>query len=310
MDKLLKWAVLNSATANEDAPATTQPRPDHQKLDPAIIDHILGKDESVLMREAMAVIQNPNLDWEAKEIAFEDLELLVSHIDNANNLVPLQLWGPLMDLLQDPDPRMRSNAAWILGTSLQNNPKAQRRFQEDLATPMVEGGGGLLRVLPLLQADQPVAVQDKALFCISAYVRQFPPGLQQLIELRGLEMLKLVVEDPARAGKLKRRIYFFLATLLNGADTYGPTLAQRLRKDRYLELLVEQIPQLLEAGELDTLDHALRLLVALHDHDASLSLAKTLKENPALWQAIQKIGQSPARDGISEDVWDKIKSIL
>ncbi|KAJ1970661.1 hsp70 nucleotide exchange factor fes1, partial [Dimargaris verticillata] len=214
MEKLLQWAIINSATEKEDAPPrdstqTVAPK----QLDPAIIDHILGKDDSVLMKEAMAAALDPCADPETKEVALTDLELLVSQIDNANNLVPLRLWDPLLGLLDSPEPALRRDAVWVCGTSVQNNPKAQQAFLDRK---------GLDKALALVASDPDEAVRDKAMYCVSAAVRQFPPGLKYFFEQRGLPVIKTALttsENP----RLLRRIYFLLATLVQVED-YQPVI--------------------------------------------------------------------------------------
>jgi hsp70-interacting protein len=50
---------------------------------------------------------------------------MIELIDNANNMAVLKLWQPLLDLLQSPSPKIVTQALWIMGTAVQNNPKAQ-----------------------------------------------------------------------------------------------------------------------------------------------------------------------------------------
>jgi hsp70-interacting protein len=50
---------------------------------------------------------------------------LVEMIDNANNLTVLNLWQPLLALLQSPEQDIVKHACWICGTAVQNNLKAQ-----------------------------------------------------------------------------------------------------------------------------------------------------------------------------------------
>ena len=51
MESLLRWGIEHSS-GNNGQQQPTQPRKD---LDPAIIDHILGKPDAVLMKEALDV---------------------------------------------------------------------------------------------------------------------------------------------------------------------------------------------------------------------------------------------------------------
>ena len=46
---------------------------------------ILGKSESKMMLEALAVIKNPQATTDEKELAWEDFEMLIQQIDNASS---------------------------------------------------------------------------------------------------------------------------------------------------------------------------------------------------------------------------------
>ncbi|CCJ30307.1 unnamed protein product [Pneumocystis jirovecii] len=56
-------------------------------LDPELIDHILGKDDAVLMKDAMAIITDSSQSLENRKIAFENLEMLIENIYNAKNTI-------------------------------------------------------------------------------------------------------------------------------------------------------------------------------------------------------------------------------
>ncbi len=72
MESLLRWGIENSAVTNEQQPPV-QPRKD---LDPAIIDHILGKPDAVLMKEALDVALDENRDEDERLQALDDFEMV------------------------------------------------------------------------------------------------------------------------------------------------------------------------------------------------------------------------------------------
>ncbi|KAJ1960618.1 hsp70 nucleotide exchange factor fes1 [Dispira parvispora] len=288
--------LLNTATQNEDAPQTTQPT-SPSNIDTGVIDQILGKDEATQMKEAMTVIANSEATLEAREIAFENLELLVSQVDNANNLVPLGMWEPLLKLLKDPEPQIRSNAALICGTSIQNNPKAQAAFQERDGLPLM---------LALLQGDNDGTVRDKAMFCVSAFVRQYPPGLKQFLESNGIDIIKTVLQNDGRP-RMARRIYFLLATLVK-ADEYKPHLAQHLIAGNMIDVVAGQIPRLAQAeGAWDALEQALIVWIELQKASPE-SLSDTLARYPETKATLQAIRQSPDSDIVCASVWDQLRA--
>ena len=69
MQSLLQWGIANSS---QDAPP---PRP-RSDLDPAIIDQILGKPDSQLMKEALAIATDEERDEDERLTALDDFELV------------------------------------------------------------------------------------------------------------------------------------------------------------------------------------------------------------------------------------------
>ncbi|KAJ3079142.1 hsp70 nucleotide exchange factor fes1, partial [Quaeritorhiza haematococci] len=126
---LLHWATaITAATKKEDTTTdNSEALKNREKIDPKWLDVILGKDDAVRMRECVDVIKNSEKTEEDKVVAFDELEMLVESLDNANDLRPLNLWTPIIDVLKSDElsPRLRMHAAWVLGTAVQNNAKAQ-----------------------------------------------------------------------------------------------------------------------------------------------------------------------------------------
>jgi hypothetical protein len=72
MESLLRWGIENS-TAATDGPR--QPPQPPQNLDPGIIDLILGKPDSVLMKEALATAVDHKLEEDDRLTALDNLEM-------------------------------------------------------------------------------------------------------------------------------------------------------------------------------------------------------------------------------------------
>jgi hypothetical protein len=126
MNKLLKWSVANSQVS-EGAESGTPSAPEAAKgLTPDMVRTLFGgPSEADLMRAAMEVVHSDEADMENKLIAMDNFEQLIEGIDNANNLEPLGLWTPLVQLLKHEEADLRRMAAWCIGTAVQNNEKAQ-----------------------------------------------------------------------------------------------------------------------------------------------------------------------------------------
>ncbi|KAG5440675.1 hypothetical protein PCK2_000263 [Pneumocystis canis] len=100
-------------------------------LDPELIDYILGKDDAVLMREAMNIITDLSQTLENRRIAFENLEMLVEDIYNADNLANMNMWVPLIQQFSSSESIIRMHAASVCGTAVQNNIRSQEHAGVD-----------------------------------------------------------------------------------------------------------------------------------------------------------------------------------
>ncbi|KAJ1775243.1 hsp70 nucleotide exchange factor fes1 [Coemansia sp. RSA 2440] len=260
MESLLKWAILNGATAGEDAPARSADAPVPQRLDPAVIDAILGKPASVQMTECLDAVEHPETPLEAREVALDDLEMLVENIDNASNLEPLNLWPRLLNLYNDAAPSVRIGALWVSGTAVQHNPNAQKAFGKH---------NGMQSALSVLQNDSVDTVRTKALYCVSSFIRANVHGLTDFVANNGLPIVQLVVENGS--GALRQKAFFLLHALIDEAlDEVTP---EELRPGMYLpnaiaelgfvEATVNALKELTEANHGMAYEQAVGFLTAL-----------------------------------------------
>ena len=160
MESLLRWGIENSTTPDGQQQPPVQPRTD---LDPGIIEHILGKPDAVLMKEALEVAVDERRDEDERLQALDDFEMVrqviqyngfVAHASCSSwniltmpmvsdhdligssvrlivfgraDLVKLKMWEPLQNLLTSPSSsdEIQTQVLWIIGTAVQNNPSAQ-----------------------------------------------------------------------------------------------------------------------------------------------------------------------------------------
>ena len=72
MESLLRWSIEQSSSpANGSQPSRNQ-----QPLDPGVIDVILGKPDSELMKSAMSVAVDENRSEDERVAALDDLEMV------------------------------------------------------------------------------------------------------------------------------------------------------------------------------------------------------------------------------------------
>ena len=81
MQSLLRWSIENSSNEVASPPAR------RTDLDPGIIDAILGRPDSELMKEALAKAQDASLDESARLTALDDLEMVKLYFPCPHQLV-------------------------------------------------------------------------------------------------------------------------------------------------------------------------------------------------------------------------------
>ncbi|KAK7187039.1 hypothetical protein DPSP01_005900 [Paraphaeosphaeria sporulosa] len=171
---LLKWGIENSEVSRNDPNAPKNP---NTQLDPQTLQEILsgmsGPSDADMMKYKMEVIQHPEATLEQKVIAFEDFEMMIQGIDNANNLEPLKLWTPLIEQLEHEEADLRKYAAWCAGTAVENNVKAQERL---LLL------GALPTLVKLATEDSNEAVRKKAVRALSCATRNYQPALDAVVD--------------------------------------------------------------------------------------------------------------------------------
>ncbi|PPR02297.1 hypothetical protein CVT24_011635 [Panaeolus cyanescens] len=197
MQSILRWSIENSTPL--DGNPGDRPPIDTSKLNPEIIDLILGKPDAQQMKEDMEVAVDAGKSEEDRINALDHLEMLVEHIDNANDIEKLKLWEPLQSLLtsESSTPEIKKQTLWVIGTALQNNPKAQDVYlsYKPLST--------LVSFLQPGPHSSP-ALRAKAIYTISGLLKHNGPAVAALDEDG--------VNDPSIT--VRRKTIFLLSALL------------------------------------------------------------------------------------------------
>ncbi|WVQ65813.1 uncharacterized protein L199_003991 [Kwoniella botswanensis] len=194
-------------------PSTTPKRDD---LTTEMLDLILGKSDSITMKEKMAFAVDEKNPLEERVEALDDFEMLIELIDNANNMPILKLWQPLLSLLSSPEDEIVSNALWIIGTAVQNNIKAQAALYIHSAFPLI--------LQSYLNSSSP-AVRSKAIYALSASLKHWPLAPQALsqkhenVTVTGYEVLLKGLKDSDK--NVRKKVSFLVSTLvLQSNDKY------------------------------------------------------------------------------------------
>jgi hsp70-interacting protein len=180
LNDLLKWGIENSTDGpNPSDPSASNLR-SHPPNSEALAALFGAPSDAELMQRSMVALQDPEISLENKLIAFDNLEQLIENIDNANNLEPLSLWTPLIELLDNKEPDMQRMAAWCVGTAVQNNPKSQVKALEL---------GVIGKLAAIINREKGTegneALRKKAAYATSSEVRNFQPAMDKLLEVLG-----------------------------------------------------------------------------------------------------------------------------
>ena len=186
-DQLLKWGLQN-APANPDGTSSVTSvtedvaagrRPD--LADPGLYDAIMGKSEAQMMQEELSVAMDTSRTVEDRCTALDNFEMLIEQVDNANNMEPMRMWPAVLSLLRAPEPAIQLAAAWVVGTAVQNNDKAQA----------VALRHGVLAPLMQLHLSPYADVRSKGVYALSAMLRHYPAAVAQFAASGGLSLIHI-----------------------------------------------------------------------------------------------------------------------
>jgi len=202
MENLLRWSIEQSTQGNGQ-PAPPQPR---RELDPGVIDAILGRPDSELMKEALAVAVDETKDEDERIQALDDFEMLVEQIDNANNIAKMKMWEPLQRLLTSSTSTegVQTQTLWVIGTALQNNPSAQSSYLS--LSPMPT----LLSFLD--PSNKSGKLRSKAIYTLSGLLKHNSAAVRQFQDAGGWGVLKAALEDSDIT--VRRKTAFLLNSLI------------------------------------------------------------------------------------------------
>ncbi|EST04553.1 Nucleotide exchange factor Fes1 [Kalmanozyma brasiliensis GHG001] len=223
--ELLKWGLSHStAVTSAGGPSVEQisldiesgRRPD--LADPHLYDAIMGKSEAQMMREELSVAVDPSRTVEDRCTALDNFEMLIEQIDNANNITSMRMWQPIISLLSASEPEIQTAAAWILGTAVQNNDKAQMAVLE------YQPVGGLLDLLQSSEEE----VRAKAMYALSGLLKHNPAAMDQFDKLHGWKTLRLALLDP-NIGLRRKTAFLINALLFQDPNSFETTPASTTR---------------------------------------------------------------------------------
>lgn len=284
------------APSDSDSAGQSSTRAKREDLTSEMLDFIMGKSDSIIMKEKMAVAMDTSKSIDERVQALDDFEMLIELIDNANNMAILKLWEPLLKLLQDEHQPVVAHACWIMGTAVQNNLKAQSALYTFNALPAI-----LSTIYPSSSSSKPyTSTRAKATYALSSALKHWPLAAGALASNNGQghSVLSKGVGDAEPV--IRRKMAFLIGTLtMQSGETYEGDIPGEVRN------LVEADEK--TAGVKESVVEGLKregvysaLLKGLTESDVDVEY----EEN-----AIRALSKAAQKDGLSGDEKKQVKDL-
>ncbi|BBN10365.1 hsp70-interacting protein [Marchantia polymorpha subsp. ruderalis] len=263
IDSMLQWAIGHADPEKLKGSAQEVQRMTPQELEKrrAEIKELMEKlrvpSDADLMKIAIADLHNVTLPTEDRKRALEELLILVEPIDNANDLNKLGGLVAVIGELDREEAELRTAAASVLGKASQNNPIVQAQLLRQGVLPK------LMKMVQSVYAEEAV----KALYAVSAIIRNFPMGHEAFYLNGGVSLLKEVLSsDDGVDMRLQKKALFLVGDL---AEQRIETLGQ-LDAFKLDEGLLKSVAMQTESDDMDTQEKALYALKSLHGVHSSV----------------------------------------
>lgn len=173
--ELLRWAIQNSQDAknirNDHLMSHEEFKEMWNELCPDTVEQLKANLEKIR--------SNPN--DEEMYLALDKTLFIVEDIDAADWFADLKGYDAVVPLLESPNTEIRMAAAWIISSTLQNNPKVQKKYFEQV---------GLQKPIEALDKETVEKPAIRLLSLISNAVRGSPELRQQFYQFNGLQVIE------------------------------------------------------------------------------------------------------------------------
>ncbi|XP_031477148.1 uncharacterized protein LOC116248482 isoform X2 [Nymphaea colorata] len=211
VESMLQWAIGHSDPAKlREAAQDVKHLPSSEiKKRQAELQDLMEKlkmpSDADLMKVAIADLNNSSLSFDERYRALNELLILVEPIDNANDLYKLGGLDAVIKGLNSSESEIRTMSAWVLGEASQNNPLVQKQ----------------------LVASSPVEEAVKALYAVSALIRNNVEGQQIFYAADGELMLRDIMSNSSCDIRLRKKSAVLAADLAVSlsANTHAPVTA-------------------------------------------------------------------------------------
>ncbi|KAL1199821.1 hypothetical protein V5N11_013079 [Cardamine amara subsp. amara] len=209
LDGMLHWAIGHSdpATLKEaakDAEKMSMDELQKRQLElKELVEKLKMPSDAKLMQIAIDDLKNSSLSLEDRHRALQELLILVEPIDNANDLSKSGGLSVVAGELNHSDTDVRKLAAWVIGKACQNNPFVQEQVLEL---------GALTALIKMVNSSS-AEEAGKALFAVSALIRNNIAGQDMFYAGHGYIMLQDVMSNGSLDIKLRRKSVFLVGDL-------------------------------------------------------------------------------------------------
>ncbi|CAE6075923.1 unnamed protein product [Arabidopsis arenosa] len=256
LDGMLHWAIGHSdpATLKEaakDAEKMSLDELQKRQLElKELVEKLKMPSDAKLMQIAIDDLKNSSLSLEDRHRALQELLILVEPIDNANDLSKSGGLRVVAGELNHDDTEVRKLAAWVLGKASQNNPIVQEQVLElGALTP-------LIKMVNSSSAEEAV----KALFAVSALIRNNIAGQDMFYAAHGYIMLQDVMSNGSLDIKLRRKAVFLVGDLAESQLQNTEKDELPIFKDRFF---LKSVVDLIVVLDLDLQEKALTAIQTL-----------------------------------------------
>ncbi|GAA5821245.1 hypothetical protein JCM11251_004531 [Rhodosporidiobolus azoricus] len=323
---LLRWGIENAEPGAIKRVAAELEEGKRPELDTNVLKAMMGVSDADRIRECMAVIEgqwvdrdgtgelknNSDITDEDRYRAWDDLEMLIEDLDNANDLQNMGLWQPIVKHLTDVDDEIVKRACWVCGTAVQNNPKSQQAFLAQDPLPTIAS--------LVTSTSASAATRAKAMYCLSSTLKHSEPAVQRYSELDGWSALTQTLQDPSLT--LRAKTAFLLSQLVSQSASPS-TLISSLRSASTISTLIDSLHSSTalptgSSGEVsavdpDFRDKGLRFLANVVERTSgSDGLNGEEKEKvQKVVEEVEKDAEWTSEDvGMSKGEWDSFKQAL
>ncbi|ODQ81959.1 hypothetical protein BABINDRAFT_165467 [Babjeviella inositovora NRRL Y-12698] len=287
MEKILQWSIAANSGDQETLEKLGQPDPEQM----ARLFGAAGPDEPTLMKQNMTVMLHPEATLENKEVAFDNFEMLIENLDNANNIENMKLWPSVISQLTNEEPSLRRYAASIVGTAVQNNPDCQNNYiKHDNALT------GLLKLAS--EEEKDTSVRLKGLYALSSLVRNNEAIIGKFSEAKGWAVVSPILNSSELKDNVKLRALSLLSALLS--LKVDEEAIREIQDGEFIKHITSFITP---DGHMGCLDKSLNLISLL----ASYKYPFLATEVAAVTRAFK--GIEGMKDQLSEDDYQNVKQV-